>query len=319
MRMDRTWGMGHPPGMWKAPAVAVAGLAAGLCACGGAPDAGAVGDGGNDGNFGIILGDSGARDVRVLDVSAEPSRQPWNRMQSHRGMILPSMHVELVYAGQAGVDGAESFDTFVRWLLTSSYWGILAQYGVQAGTVDGSVRVDANALIPPELVAGGLIDGLVLDARIQQVLHPTSSPDGGAEADAGSGGDGGDAGNDAEPPLSVPKSQAYVFFLPDGVNVTLNGIQTCDQAGGYHSFDADGDPYIIIPPCSVGRSTLTLSHELAETATDPTNQGWYSDMDAANAGGEVGDLCNFPVASPVEGWTVTELWSNADGDCEPQQ
>jgi hypothetical protein len=92
--------------------------------------------------------------------------------------------------------------------------------------------------------------------------------------------------------------------------------QTCIQAAGYHAFDGE-EPYIIIPSCNVGRRTFTVSHELAEMATDPTNDGWYSDKDVGLAGGEVGDLCNMPVPYDISGWSVTQLWSNADGDCEP--
>ncbi len=41
----------------------------------------------------------------------------------------------------------------------------------------------------------------------------------------------------------------------------------------------------VIPPCSLGRSALAMSHEMAEMATDPIpGGGWYSDKDNANAG-----------------------------------
>jgi hypothetical protein len=53
-------------------------------------------------------------------------------------------------------------------------------------------------------------------------------------------------------------------------------------------------------------------------ATDPfPGEGWYSDKDIDNSGGEIADLCNEVVPRGVDGWAVTQLWSNADGDCEP--
>ena len=53
-------------------------------------------------------------------------------------------------------------------------------------------------------------------------------------------------------------------------------------------------------------------------ATDPVpGNGWFSDKDADNAGGEIGDLCNQSAPHGADGWDVTQLWSNADGDCEP--
>jgi len=97
------------------------------------------------------------------------------------------------------------------------------------------------------------------------------------------------------------------------VNVDLGEGKTCQWALGYHSFE--GVPYSIIPDC--GSSGWTVSHEIAEMVTDPAGGGWYSDADINPAGGEIGDLCNFPVS--VEGNLVTALWSNVDGDCEPPQ
>jgi hypothetical protein len=129
--------------------------------------------------------------------------------------------------------------------------------------------------------------------------------------------DASDAGGDAAvttlPP--IPTADAYIFFLPDGVNVNLGGgEQTCLGVGGYHSYDGF-EPYALIPPC--GHSGLVLSHEMAEMCTDPLpDQGWFSDADNNSPqGGEIGDLCNMPTS--VDAYTVTLLWSNKDGDCEP--
>jgi hypothetical protein len=110
--------------------------------------------------------------------------------------------------------------------------------------------------------------------------------------------------------------------LPEGVNVDLGVrsglvLQTCINVGGYHSNDGV-EAYAVIPPCALGRNPLAISHELAEMATDPwPGSGWYSEKDKDPAGGEVADLCDEVVSQGVEGWTVTQLWSNADGDCEP--
>ena len=129
-------------------------------------------------------------------------------------------------------------------------------------------------------------------------------------------------------PISLPGAQAYLFFLPDGLNVALGHrgtytYQTCVDTFGYHGFDGV-EPYTVLPPCDDGRSLYTASHELAEMATDPQPySGWASDLDIGINGGEVADLCaNFPGSLGPgrvmqEGLIVTLLWSNKQNGCVP--
>jgi hypothetical protein len=180
----------------------------------------------------------------------------------------------------------------------------------------------AATVIPAGLVKGGLITAEDLEGVVWRALHGGGGW--GSGDDAGADGDASDASLDGDGAVTslIPMADAYLFFLPSGVNVDLGErgghvFQTCVDAGGYHSYDGV-EPYAVIPPCSFGRSPLAVSHELAEMATDPIpNSGWYSDKDVENAGGEIADICNQAVPGAVEGWSVTQLWSNADGDCEP--
>jgi hypothetical protein len=265
-------------------------------ACGGPTEAD-PGDAGDAGAVPIAHRDTGPADV-VFDMPDARS----DRMSPHGREILANMHLRVVYVGEEGVDGPPNIDDFVTWLVKSDYWGVMKEYGVQPGTFEGSVRIPTASVFLPGMVQNGLVDYDVLDQRILALLHPPPR-------DAGAG--AGDAGA----PL-IPPSKSYLFMLPDRVNVKLGGNdQTCIQAGGYHSHDSK-EPYSVIPPCNFGRSALAISHELAEMATDPLPQyGWYSDKDAQNAGGEIGDLCNQPIG--VEGWSVTQLWSNKNGACIP--
>ncbi len=267
-------------------------------------------DAGSDGGTFAIPRDSGRRDTAPPSVDA---RTPWNRMQPHSHRVLAAMRLQVVYLGMEGDGGAPSFDEFIDWLLASDYWAIMEQYGVGHGQRVGSVRIAPSGVIPAGAVKNGLLLPEDLETFVYGAIHPASSTDGGLDADAAD--DGGSV------PL-IPIADAYLIFLPNNVNVDLGErgghvFQTCVDTGGYHSHDG-AEPYAVIPPCAFGRSALAVSHELAEMATDPLpGTGWFSDKDIDNAGGEIGDLCNQPVSRGVDGWLVTQLWSNADGDCEP--
>ena len=275
-------------------------------------------------SYAMVRDASRRKDGATADVDAD---HRWDRMQRHEGQVLATMRLQVVYIGLAGESGAPDFDVFHKWIVSSAYWGLMKQYGVSAGTFLGSVRISESEIFPPGLVQDGLIRAEELGARVYALLHPSPpepldaggalDADGAAATDANVG-DVVDAGRTV-----IPTADAYLFYLPAGVNVSLgemNGhlFQTCVEAGGYHTFDGT-EPYAVIPPCSFGRSGLAISHELAEMATDPfPSTGWFSDMDVDNAGGEIGDLCNQAAPQGVEGWSVTQLWSNAAGDCQPK-
>ncbi len=270
-----------------------------VLACGSSGDAT---DAGSD----VVYGHH-STDAALYEAEAAP-KTPLNRLTPHDGIVLSNAHIRAVYIGADGVDASPSFDSYLQWLVTSTdYWGAwLPQYKVGLGTFDGFSRIDTSAFFLPGMVTNGFVNWLVLDQRIAQVVH-------GVTPDAGAGDADPDASSSQIPPL--PQADAYVFFLPDGVNVDLgNNEATCAQAGGYHDYDGQ-EPYAIIPPC--GRYGLVVAHEMAEMATDPIpGHGWYSDPDLQNSGGEIGDLCN--ALAVVDGQHATMLWSNKDGDCEPQ-
>jgi hypothetical protein len=264
----------------------------------------------------------------AADAGGDASRE---RMQPHERVVLAAPRLLAIYVGDEGDGGAPSSDDMMTWLVASQYWTAMEQYGVGPGAMLPSVRVPASVFLPPGTVTDGLVDPSALATRVVALLHPkqtaASAPSLLAPAED-AGGDGGrsDAGPglDAGDTPAIPQADAYVFFLPDKVNVRIpqgSGpvLQTCVEVGGYHTHDGY-EPYAVIPPCKMGRSAQTISHELAEMATDPVTgvfggSGWYSDAEVQNAGGEIGDLCNSAVS--VEGWAVTRLWSNQDGACIP--
>ncbi|HEY1955924.1 MAG TPA: hypothetical protein VGH28_09925 [Polyangiaceae bacterium] len=272
-------------------------------ACGGSGDAT---DAGSDVVYGKKSMDAGGG----FDAAEAATKTPDKRLTLHGGSVLSGAHVRAIYVGQAGADGSQSFDAYLQWLVTSSdYWGaLLSQYGVGYEIYDGATQIDAAAFFTPGMIVQGMVDWFVLDKRLRNVIHGTTSGDAGDD-DADASDDAGDAA--VLPP--IPPADAYILFLPNGVEVNLGDGATCVDAGGYHSFDQI-EPYAVIPDC--GRYKLVVSHEMAEMSTDPVpGMGWYSDADESNAGGEIGDICNS--LTTIDGEQVTQLWSNQDGDCEP--
>jgi len=275
-------------------------VALGLAACSGSGDS-------SDAGADVVYGHHYA-DAATFEAEAA-AKVPWNRLTVHDGAVLGHARIRSIYIGKEGVDASPSFDSYLEWLVTSqNWWGAyLAQYDVGYGSFDGFTRIDTDAFFLPGMVTNGFVNWVKLQERIGQIIHAVPSDAGVADADT-------DASTSQVPP--IPHADAYVFFLPDGVNVDLgNNQSTCANAGGYHDWDGQ-EPYAIIPPC--GRYRLVVSHELAEMVTDAIpGQGWYSDPDQNSSGGEIGDLCNQ--LTSVDGQQVTMLWSNKDGDCEPSQ
>jgi hypothetical protein len=305
-------------GRMLSPRLVSAGLVSwlALAGCGGSSSEGdSTGDAGpsKDAGFGHVSHRDAAVLVDAGNDLPDVTKTPLNRMAGHDKLILSSMRLQAVYFGDTS-DGAQSFDAMMTWLLSSNYWKIMSQYGVNAGSLVGSVRLNANDVFLPGVTPTKVISAEDLAARVYALLHPATI----APSDAGADGDANGGPVGPATPL-IPIADAYIFFLPNGVNVgsqdSAGMHQTCIDNGGYHTDDGQ-DRYAVIPPCAFGRSAQASSHELAEMATDPSpGRGWFSDKDQSNAGGEIGDLCNQPVT--VEGWAVTELWSNKDGDCEP--
>lgn len=138
----------------------------------------------------------------------------------------------------------------------------------------------------------------------------------------------------------------YALYFPASTSITLDGIQSCNQNGGfagYHNTTTVTPPggsnttvsYAVIPRCStaIADTTFAASHELSEASTDPhvgLNQiGYYTPLQSGDdlpwrlllGGGEVGDLCvDFTGANQdhttatlgSNSWTVQRIWSNAN-------
>jgi hypothetical protein len=130
----------------------------------------------------------------------------------------------------------------------------------------------------------------------------------------------------------LPKNDAdslYMVYFPPGIDITLDGSQSCVTFCAFHDTFArqDGSSlyYGVIPDlsgaCSGGcgqgtvfqSTTEVSSHEMIEAVTDPGvglgNLAWYDDSQ-----GEIGDICNGQ-AGDVDGYQVQLEWSNRNNAC----
>jgi hypothetical protein len=153
----------------------------------------------------------------------------------------------------------------------------------------------------------------------------------------------GQIGSGALPtPAGTGLSTVYLVLFPPGTTICdaqgCSGQAFCSYHGSTQMPNGTNVIYDVLPDDTSGamtqgcgvesplrNQTMYLSHELAESISDPLVDGvtsygpplaWYDANcpDANSACGEVADKCNQQTT--VEGgWTVQLLWSNLDGAC----
>jgi hypothetical protein len=135
--------------------------------------------------------------------------------------------------------------------------------------------------------------------------------------------------NDPTHPLGIADEEAiYVIAYPEATSITQAGASSCVDFAAYHaeyvdSITAKRISYAVIAHCSgdiVDNATASISHELAEAATDPDNDPAYYGVSGDFAiwetigGGESGDLCEYYPSSfikPIDiGFGIQRTWSN---------
>jgi hypothetical protein len=220
----------------------------------------------------------------------------------------------------------------------SNVYALTGQYGdahgpaAYASTYGGAVvatdRLPRNGCVEPPTAGPGwtvCMTDSQLVAELEHVVHADHLPTG--------------------------PGDVYFIVTPKGLgSCTDSGSTNCALGGsvngycGYHSQSADGVllyaviPYAAVPGhCksdsprpngSTADPTIsTISHEQSEMITDPQYDAWTDP-----AGNEDGDLCGGQFGPAIGGsgasvWNedisgghyyLQEVWSNADGACEPR-
>jgi hypothetical protein len=201
-----------------------------------------------------------------------------------------------------------TFDDFVDGIGKTAYWSATtAEYGVGPAMSGAADHVHISTAAPPSMQ----------DADVQALVT-----------------------TNAGMAWPAPTDQiVYAFFLPPGTSLQMMGADACSQGiGGYHDQVTVGSiavSYAVVPSCTFpGRtnsatqqSTMSMSHELIEAATDPrphlSSPGyvgfdsdhfsfdWFQEFQS-----EVGDACElfrssfFLNAEPSFSYWVQRTWSN---------
>ena len=168
--------------------------------------------------------------------------------------------------------GAQVVD-FLDWMLHSDYWkSSLGEYGVGAGLSKGLIVMPTAA---PALLG---------DAELAQIATQLV----------------------ASGQITRNDNTHVLFIPPPTTAVTNAGSSGCTDFLGYHSHTgaATGVAYSINVRCKgaagepIDQLSDTISHEVAEAATDPEPRSGY--VDISPAGQEVGDLCEFGLDVPID-------------------
>lgn len=221
-------------------------------------------------------------------------------------LVNPKL-VTVTWSGDATASFAETFDD---WIVGSSWWSVMTEYGVGAGTSPTHVSIADPA--PTK----------ILDSEIRVWLHDRIEDD----------------------TLPYPEADTlYMLYYPSGTTVTLDQAgappaDSCSSFGGYHNWGTitlEGGKtkiqYAVIPRCGgKGSITTTASHEIAEACTDPHvglfDGGYYlfdeTPWNPPGLGGEVADMCEFYGSVTEGGYKLARSWSNANAKigqnpCQP--
>jgi len=200
------------------------------------------------------------------------------------------------------VASLESFDDSIT---STAWWSAVAsEYGVGAGAGGGHVVLPmAASSAYTDSVRGG-------DSSVRQLI--------GSSVASGA--------------LPAPDAQSlYVLYFPSGTLLQLDGVSACAPGGGTGWHDTVtvtapeagvpiGAAYAVLPRCQsdLGGMTLAASHEIVESATDPSPENapaaQMTDPAWLSFGPEVADVCmavETNLSASDSGFLLQRSWSNA--------
>ncbi len=324
--------------------VMVAAVLAGAYACGGSSNNASSTAGGEDAGTTLTDAapeaaprkDAGPTDAGVSDAAAEaeagldhgaasttyPAFLPSvGQIQNNGGYVM--QHPVIVPVTWHSDPNEAMFQQFAASVGGTSWWhATTSEYGVGAATAGAPVSMTTTA------------PSSMQDSDFQTLIQTNAA----ANADGGTG---------AWP--APTQDTIYAFFLDPTTSLNMGPGQdggptdACSSGvGGYHGQVTVGSvttAYAIVPSCTFGppytapqQSTMSMSHELVEAATDPqpyANSPGWTGFDQEHFGfdwllefsSELGDACELyqesfyeeKETSPSFDFFVQRTWSNAAG------
>jgi hypothetical protein len=236
--------------------------------------------------------------IRVVPLKLPAARPAAAAKLTYRnGPLLTAAQVTTIFWGpwwnQAPQNALVTrINKFFDDILVSSLIDQLKEYGVSGMSIGHGARVGTFTV---DQAPAPSVDDSAITALIQALLKAGSVPAAGSNS-------------------------LYFIYLPSGVTVTSSGQSSCQAFCGYHDVASESiyyavEPYPDCQGCLGGLAafdalTVTSSHELCESITDPVpGQGWYDD-----ANGEIGDICAWQTKT-LDGYTVQLEWSNSAAGC----
>ena len=255
-----------------------------------------------------------------VSLVAAPPAHATPHVDYHGGHLLTAPRFTTLYWGSYWADPARApliayVDGFMQAEASSPrFYSALYQYSASGARI-GPGSFTGSVVAPADPAPAG---GSIRDGAIDEFLE--------TQMDAG----------------LIPKptaNQVYVVFMPPDVTITnvrqKSNINFCAYHEGTITVRGTGGvqrrivvaypdhaacDYVspLHPADPIGANlTKTLSHEMAESVTDPDAKiGSYGWLDWSNGGGEIGDFCaGTAFVRQLDGYYVQAEWSNAAGAC----
>jgi hypothetical protein len=274
--------------------------------CNGSPDAANPARDAGASDAAMTTHDASAADAPSEPVDADLAQpMPMPLVTDLGGPKLSAVRVVTVSFSNDDSTLVASLQSFDDSITSTTWWtAVASEYGVGAGAGGGHVVLPmAASSAYTDSIRGG-------DSSVRQLIQ--SSVASGA--------------------LPAPDAQTlYVLYFPSGTILRLDGISACAPPGGTGWHDAvtvtppeAGAPldvaYAVLPRCQsdVGAMTFAASHEIVESATDPSPENapavQMTDPAWLAFGPEVADVCTAletNLSTSVSGFLVQRSWSNA--------
>jgi Domain of unknown function (DUF4214) len=212
------------------------------------------------------------------------------------GPVVANVQIQALFYGtywstSDGQQSAAQINTYLSYLVTSSFMDVMNEYGVGRGTFLG------NGIVDPGLLGASTVNDATIQVEVANDITAGRLP-------------------------GASLNKLYIVFTPPNVNVISGSESSLIDFFGYHNTFAYGiagtvNYAVIASPIGNGDDgsltdfqtiTHAITHELAEAVTDPLGNGWTD----AVTGDEIADVVDQPGnIAFLNNYVVAGLWSVA--------